>query len=369
MRTIMAVLLLAALLTAPARPAAATTGRTLLESRPLAVPAELAAAGATGFRIRYLSTSPKGRRIEVTGAVFLPSGTAPPGGRRVISWAHGTTGVSDRCSPSRDRELGGYGYPGYLAGFVRRGYAVAATDYEGLGTPGVHPYLIAESQARSVVDAVRAAGDLSPDVSRVWLTVGHSQGGHAAMAAGEIAAGYGRGLDFRGTVALAPVTDNRPYVDQLSRLQPVDHGYYMAMLAGLSTRHPGLRLADYLGPRARREYPRVHTTCMTELTNRLTKLNLPGTEFTPATGAATAKLRGWLGENAVPRTRSAAPMLVAQGLTDVLVSPAQTAKAAERARALGTATKLITYPGTDHFRIITSSAPDVLRWIDTRLRR
>ncbi|MEV4891564.1 prolyl oligopeptidase family serine peptidase, partial [Nonomuraea sp. NPDC055795] len=105
------------------------------------------------------------------------------------------------------------------------------------------------------------------------------------------------------------------------------------------------------------------------LTNRLTKLNLPGTEFTPATGAATAKLRGWLGGNAVPRARSAAPMLVAQGLTDVLVSPAQTAKAAKHAQALGTATKLITYPGTDHFQILTSSAPDVLRWIDARLRR
>ncbi|MFI9550864.1 alpha/beta hydrolase family protein [Nonomuraea endophytica] len=368
MRTMMVALLFAALLTAPARPAVAAGG-TLLESRPIAVPDELANAGATGFRVRYLSTSPKGRRIEVTGVVFLPSGTAPPGGRPVISWAHGTTGVSDRCSPSRDRELGGYGHPGYLAGFVRRGYVVAATDYEGLGTPGVHPYLIAESQARSVVDAVRAARDLSPDVSGVWLTVGHSQGGHAAMAAGEIAAGYGRGLDFRGTVALAPITDNRPYVDQLSQLQPFDHGYYMAILAGLSAQHPGLRLADYLGPRARREYPRIHTTCMTELTNRLIKLNLPGTEFTPATSAATAKLRGWLGDNAVPRTRSTAPMLVTQGLTDALVSPAQTAKAAKRAQALGTPTKLITYPGTDHFQIIRSSAPDVLPWIDARLRR
>ncbi|MEV4895249.1 hypothetical protein AB0K48_38325, partial [Nonomuraea sp. NPDC055795] len=126
----MAGLLLAVLLAAPARPAAADGG-TLLESRPMAVPAELAAAGATGFRIRYASTSPKGRRIEVTGAVFLPSGTAPPGGRRVVSWAHGTTGVSDRCNPSRDRELGGYGYPGYLAGFVRRGYAV---ERDGDGT-------------------------------------------------------------------------------------------------------------------------------------------------------------------------------------------------------------------------------------------
>ena len=40
---------------------------------------------------------------------------------------------------------------------VDAGYVVAATDYEGLGTPGVHPYLVGESEGRSVLDAARAA--------------------------------------------------------------------------------------------------------------------------------------------------------------------------------------------------------------------
>lgn len=362
------VLLVASLVSIPSRPAAAAVTGDLLRSSPLELPDELVSAGATGYRIRYLSTSAKGGPTEVTGVVLLPPGTAPPGGWPVVSWAHGTTGISDRCTPSRDTELGGYGYAGYLAGLVRRGFVVAATDYEGLGTPGAHPYLIAESQGRSVVDAVRAAGDLDRRVSGVWLAVGHSQGGHAAMAAGEIASHYGRGLDFRGTVALAPITDNRPYVDRLARLKPIDHGYFMAILAGLATWQPKLRYADYLGSRALKEFPRVHTTCIEELTNRLVKLNLPGAEFAPNSTGAAERLRKWLGANAVPRMRSRAPLFVAQGLADYLVPAEQTKLAVRKAKALGTDAKMVGYPNVGHYEITEASAPDVLRWIEARVR-
>jgi hypothetical protein len=37
-----------------------------------------------------------------------------------------------------------------------------ATDYPGLGTPGVHAYLMGESEGRAVLDSVRAARNL-PD--------------------------------------------------------------------------------------------------------------------------------------------------------------------------------------------------------------
>ena len=40
---------------------------------------------------------------------------------------------------------------------MERGSVVAATDYPGLGTPGTHPYLVGDSEARAVIDFVRAA--------------------------------------------------------------------------------------------------------------------------------------------------------------------------------------------------------------------
>ena len=40
---------------------------------------------------------------------------------------------------------------------MEQGYAIAATDYPGLGTPGPHPYLVGVSEARAVINSVRAA--------------------------------------------------------------------------------------------------------------------------------------------------------------------------------------------------------------------
>ena len=37
------------------------------------------------------------------------------------------------------------------------GSIVAATDYEGMGTPGPHPYLVGISEGRSGLDAALAA--------------------------------------------------------------------------------------------------------------------------------------------------------------------------------------------------------------------
>ena len=45
----------------------------------------------------------------------------------------------------------------HLQRWIKAGYAVVRTDYDGLGTPGVHQYLVGTSEGRSVLDAVRAA--------------------------------------------------------------------------------------------------------------------------------------------------------------------------------------------------------------------
>jgi hypothetical protein len=129
-------------------------------------------AGSTAFRILYRSTSPSGEPIAVSGAIFIPPGPAPAGGRDVIAWAHPTSGVVESCAPSLMPDLAGTIWG--LSDMLARGYVVVATDYPGLGTPGMHPYLIGESEGRAVLDSVRAARDL-PDAGAsnrfaVWAT-------------------------------------------------------------------------------------------------------------------------------------------------------------------------------------------------------
>ena len=115
--------------------------------------------GATVWRILYRSRSIYGADIAVSGYVVIPSGQAPRGGFPVIAWAHGTTGVADVCAPSLFNKLEGQGP--YLmpdiGAYLRARTIVAATDYQGLGTPGIHPYLLGESEGRGVLDAARAA--------------------------------------------------------------------------------------------------------------------------------------------------------------------------------------------------------------------
>ena len=84
---------------------------------------------------------------------------------------------------------------------------VVATDYAGLGTKGIHPYLIGESEARSVLDSVRAARALpNSGASNRFAVLGHSQGGHAALDPGQVAARYAPDLKLVGVAAAAPAT-------------------------------------------------------------------------------------------------------------------------------------------------------------------
>ena len=103
---------------------------------------------------------PRGRADRRVGRVLFPAGAAPAGGRDVIAWAHPTSGVVPTCAPSLMPDTAGMIWG--LSEMLARGYVVAATDYPGLGTPGVHPYLIGESEGRAVLDSVRAVRDL-PD--------------------------------------------------------------------------------------------------------------------------------------------------------------------------------------------------------------
>ena len=105
----------------------------------------------------YLSRSANDQPIAVTGTVFAPSQTTDPS---IVAWAHGTTGLGDACTPSK-MAAGGEGSEVLLGtAVVSRGLVFVATDYEGLGTPGVHTYLVGQSEGRAVLDSIRAARQL-----------------------------------------------------------------------------------------------------------------------------------------------------------------------------------------------------------------
>jgi pimeloyl-ACP methyl ester carboxylesterase len=188
----------------------------------------------TTWRVMYLSESVGGERIAVTGTVMIPEGDPPADGRELVTLAHGTTGIADDCAPSRE---GGGGESALSGLAAEQGYVLAMTDYEGLGTPGRHPYLVGVSEGRGVLDAALAARQL-PDahVGERFAIAGYSQGGHGALWAGQLAAEWAPELELVGTFAGAPGTE-LPLIFRAGGVTPIT-GFLFMIIAGFAEAYP-----------------------------------------------------------------------------------------------------------------------------------
>jgi hypothetical protein len=228
------------------------------------------------YVLRYVTTNSFGRRALSTGTVFVPRGPAPRGGWPVLSWAHGTSGLGDACAPSRvGPALPSRDRP-YLGAWLRRGYAIVASDYVGLGTPGLMPYLDGRATAHSVVDMVKAgrsfaARRLAPRdrLSRRWAAIGQSQGAGAAIYTARYATRFGGpGLDFRGAVG----TGTPAYIERVvpafgpgpAAVSPALTAYLAYIYASLRYVHPELRIDSILTPTGRRYLRLAETRCVVD---------------------------------------------------------------------------------------------------------
>jgi pimeloyl-ACP methyl ester carboxylesterase len=166
-------------------------------------------SGAKFYRILYYSKNIYDKTIVESGYAVIPGEVPPSGGFDILSWAHGTTGAAPICGPSiLDDKTGVYLLP-ELSKFLSLGYVIAATDYEGLGVPGgIHPYLLGLSEGRAVLDAAKAVRQLPGVKTNNRLVIyGHSQGGHAALFAGQLAPSYAPQFHLLATISAAPATE------------------------------------------------------------------------------------------------------------------------------------------------------------------
>lgn len=238
--------------------------------------------------VMYRSEDVRGNPIATSGIIALPTGPPPRGGYPVISWAHGTVGVADSCAPSRDQP-GSTAHPmnaypqALLNRFLREGWAVAMTDYEGLGTTDrTHPYLLGESEAHGVLDIVRAARHMfGRSVSDRFAIVGHSQGGQAALFAAHYAAAWTPELHLLGVAAIAPANHVLPLVQAGAGLSAMLPGFAFTplFLSGAIGGDPTIRAAEVLSDKAYRDYwPQVEQRCRAGLSASDSWGGLHGTE-------------------------------------------------------------------------------------------
>jgi len=353
----------------------------LIWARKLTGAAVAPGAGAS-WRVLYRSKAvqPGEKAIAVSGIVQVPKGKAPKKGWPVITWDHGTTGIADQCAPSRD--VAGtpvHPYNAYILPLVTRwlkaGYAVVRTDYEGLGTPGTHPYLIGMSEARSTLDIVRAARELDPRISKDMIISGHSQGGHAALwAAGQ--ASWTPELRLRGTVAFAPAShleDQIPITTVLTTPGGGLSGLVATIARGLDAFSPQAHFTDVFSDAAAALYPQTLTQCLPELSAATSfgglapkDLFKPGTDFT-------AISKGLLANDPAILLFRSSPVRIEQGASDRTVIPLFTDRlvkdltgSAKQAGA-GNVITYKKYPGVDHAGIVYAAAADATAFIKKAL--
>jgi alpha-beta hydrolase superfamily lysophospholipase len=322
------------------------------------------------WTLLYRSTSLRGKAIGVSGFVMLPKGKPPRQGWPVVSWAHGTSGIADSCAPSRDPSGP---YTGYLApqlrAWLEAGYAIANTDYEGLGTPGVHPYLVGGSEGRGVVDIVRASRQLDGRLARRYVIAGHSQGGHAALFAAGLAPKWAPELRLRGVAAFAPAS----HLDLISRTlsnftTPGGlSGLAALVVRGISAVYPEIEPSQIASDRALALFPQVDRLCVGPLNEPSAFGGLAPADLVRP-GADLEPLNRRLAQQN-PNLRIGVPILLAQGLSDTTVFPFLTDQLDGELRARkSNRVRYLTYPDVEHVGIVAAADAPTRRFFRARLK-
>jgi alpha-beta hydrolase superfamily lysophospholipase len=331
----------------------------LIWATPLASPP----AGSSGWQVLYRSENLQGQPIAVSGVIIAPTRAKP--GSPVLTWAHGTTGLGDQCTPSKQYVAGTSGEALLAGQALAQGWTFLETDYEGLGTPGVHPYLVGLSESRGVLDIVRAAQQLPESgatAASPVMILGHSQGGGAALFAAEQAATYAPDLDVIGTAAGAPAGD----LDAIaagSWNSSTASAFGAEMIAGFHAAYPDLPLNAVVNTAGQHDIERVGTECLGE------------TEATPMNAATVgaqnpldnAQWATAVHDNTAGDVKPSAPMLIFHGEADTTVPRALTDLTLAAYCKIGATVQVKSYPGATHVSVILAALPDVQAFFAARL--
>ena len=325
----------------------------------------------SGHRILYHSRSKDGEDIAVSGYALVPLSDQPPeGGYPVVAYAHGTTGMADICAPSDGVEdsLSEFRLNETLVTktLVGMGYAVVATDYEGLGTPGLHPYLVGESEANSVLDSVRALRDWGGDrFSDTFVALGVSQGGHAVLHAGQYWRDYAPELDLAGVVAVAPPSQ----FESIETSYETDLGktFLMMIFGAYADAYDEVETSDILAPRGVELLEELERRCIGSLSDIFAELDVRELQAVDDP-LEVPGLREIARENDVNRRALPAPLLIVHGSDDNIVEYDRSARLCPQIIGLPRQgpTQMITFVGEDHYTISLASASDMADWIRDR---
>ena len=322
-------------------------------------------ASIRGWRILYATTVDDSTPATAVATVFAP--TDPPAGPRpVIAWEHATTGLLQKCMPSllstpskgifeRDR-------------IIMAGWVVIATDYSFAEKGGPHPYLIGEGEARATLDSVRAARQISElTLDKRMVVWGYSEGGHAALWTGIVGPRYAPELEILGVAAIAPAANVK---NILAMNVAVDKRFGPYLALSYSRFYPDITFEQALRPGALDAARQIVNLCGFVPPEDLERIETLAATFDgPALATSSNKaLQARLEQNAADGPIQA-PVVIAQGLSDIVVPSSATDAYVEERCSAGQRLEYWTFAGRDHFTIVQPGTPLeelLIRWTTAR---
>lgn len=370
-------------------------------------PVATAIPGAQAWRIAYISSDLFDRPTISTGLVIAPKGPMPKGGRPIIAWSHGTTGTAQNCGPSQEVDpaqdlnqyflIGGtsstdFGVPA-ATDFIKQGYVLVATDYQGLGGGGKHQYAISATQGRDLINSARAAGSmgLSGENKKV-VFYGWSQGGGSVLAATSSTSYIQKkntafdNMNVVGSVALAPVALSAIFPKEAITDQAVaDKAWqefagtfsatvfnfaHLAMASwAMDGVFPNVKLTDVFTADGTKMINAIQATKCMHVGADTYNFNA-GVDYKNLFNAKASNTQAWMKamiEGSVPADKPVVPVQIYWGDKDTTMPPIQGEMYQKQKCAIGGNVQRVHLPGANHFTTPGLAQPGFTQWIKDRV--
>jgi pimeloyl-ACP methyl ester carboxylesterase len=321
---------------------------------------------ARNIRLLYSSTDGIDGKdlVAVSGVLFLPEGSPPGGGWPLMAWTHGTVGIADICAPSwsgrqqQDRD--------HLEFWLTNGFAVVATDYQGLGTPGTHPYLATRPEAYSNLDIIRAVQSGGFPLAEKVVLFGQSQGAGAAIATAAYATDYAPDVNVVGAVATGVPLFSPEALDILHKSRPPDSvdpllAYNLLNLSLAQLIDPEFKLEDYVSEEVLPIARSIQNTCQKDLKAKVVAEKLTYNRVFKKSPAE--HLTNAFSRMGYPRYDLPVSTFIGTGGMDRDTPPDMQAALIEKLCEAGSVIVSKVYPGQDHRGVVPVSTTDTLPFV------
>jgi pimeloyl-ACP methyl ester carboxylesterase len=322
----------------------------------------------TSTAIKYRSTTATGQATHMTGTLLVPNAAWTGGGSRpIVGFAPGTQGLGDGCAPSKSMANNLYYESGNVQGLLDKGWAVAVVDYEGLGTPGDHTYVVKDAEAHAVLDLVRASerlpgsGIAANAPVGVW---GYSQGGQAAAATAELESTYAPELNVVGVAAGGIPADLNVVAQHLN----TDGNFWFTFLAfaavGLDSAYPELNLDSYLNQTGRDLLAQGRSACLVD--GLFLGAGKHIEDLTTTNPLNTPQWQARINQQKLGNVGPQVPVFAYHGTSDEIIPYAQATALRDAWCAKGTKVQWKDFAFNDHILGEFTATTDVTTWLNAR---